>query len=118
MQLKIPKLARKDYIAIAVLIIVVLLAAMPIYFKPNPDCEIARPGYKCESAKNVMIEHCSYWGEFKCDTSADNSLPQVEWYIGNLCEIHNQHHADTFDCSNLMRACNQATGAQTCPTLG
>jgi len=118
MEFKI-QLTKKDKIGIAILISVVILLAIPVYYRPNPDCEVARPAYKCESAKNVMIEHCEYWGKFNCDTSADTSLPQVEWYIKNLCEIHNKgNHPEDFDCSNLKHACNQATGKQTCPILG
>ena len=105
---------RIDWIALAVLVIFVILVAIPVYW-PKGGCEVARPGYKCESAKNVMIENCDYWGNFSCDTSADVSLPQVEWYIKNLCNIHNQYHADKMDCSNLKHACNQATGESTCP---
>ena len=115
MQFKMPKLTRKDYIGISVLVIVTLLLFFTIYSRPNPDCEIARPGYKCETAWNVMIEHCNYWGEFDCDSSADVSLPQVEWYIGNLCSIHNTYHDNKLDCSNLRHACNQVTDAITCP---
>ncbi|MBU5557481.1 MAG: hypothetical protein QW751_00145 [Candidatus Aenigmatarchaeota archaeon] len=105
---------RIDWIALAVLIIFVILVSIPVYL-PKGGCEVARPGYKCESAKNVLIEHCNYWGNWSCDTSADVSLPQVEWYIGNLCKIHNQYHSDKLDCSNLKLACNQATQNTTCP---
>jgi len=106
------KITKTDIIAVTALVIFVFLMAMPIYF-PATDCEVARPGYKCETAKNVMIEHCEYWGEFDCDTTADNSLPQVEWYIENLCEIANRH--EPLDCANLKLACNQVTGEETCP---
>ena len=106
------KLTKTDKIAVAALLIFVVLMALPIYF-PATDCEVARPGYKCETAKNVMIEHCEYWGEFNCDTSADNSLPQVEWYLENLCDIAKRH--ESLDCSNLKLACNQVTGTQICP---
>jgi hypothetical protein len=118
MEFKLPKLTRKDWLGIAILVIVVVLLAIPVYYRPNPDCEVARPAFKCETAKNVMIEHCGYWGKYKCDTAADNSLPQVEWYIKNLCGIHNKYHADQLDCSNLKHACNQATGETTCPIAG
>jgi hypothetical protein len=118
MQLRMPKLTKKDWLGVALLVAVVILLAIPIYYRPNPDCEVARPAYKCETALNVMKEHCGYWGEFKCDSSADVSLPQVEWYISNLCGIHNKYHADQLDCSNLKHACNQATGAATCPIAG
>ena len=114
MNFKMPKLGKKDWLGIAFLLAVVILLAVPAYYRPNPDCEVARPDYKCASAKDVMIEHCVYWGEFRCDSNADNSLPQVEWYIGNLCSIHNADHADKLDCTNLMHACNQVTGNVTC----
>ncbi|MEM5814630.1 MAG: hypothetical protein QXD77_02335 [Candidatus Aenigmatarchaeota archaeon] len=109
MEFRFPKLAKKDWLGVAIFIIVVALLAIPVYYRPNPDCEVARPAYKCETAKNVMIEHCAYWGKYECDTAADNSLPQVEWYIKNLCEIHNKYHSDQFDCANLRHACNQAS---------
>jgi hypothetical protein len=116
MEFKLPKLTRKDQIGIAVFLIVVVLLAIPVYYRPNPDCEVARPNYKCESAKNVMIENCAYWGKFGCDSSKDESLPQVEWYIKNLCQIHNQDHAgNQLDCTSLLHACNQVTGNATCP---
>jgi hypothetical protein len=60
-----------------------------------------------------MVEHCNYWAEFECDTSKDVSLNQVEWYIGNLCDIARKHYQ--LDCSNLKLACNQITVADTCP---
>jgi len=115
MEFKLPKLTRKDWIGIAVLVIVVALLAIPVYYRPNPNCEVARPDYKCETALNVMKEHCAYWGKFNCDSTADNSLPQVEWYIQNLCDIQNNYHTDKLDCSNLKHACNEATGETTCP---
>jgi hypothetical protein len=109
MEFKIPKLTRKDWLGIALLVIVVVLLAIPTYYRPNTDCEVARPAYKCESAFNVMKEHCAYWGEFKCNTAADNSLPQVEWYLKSLCDIHNADHANKLDCTNLKHACNQVS---------
>jgi hypothetical protein len=113
---------RIDWIALSVLIILIILVSIPVYL-PKDSCEIARPGYVCESAKNVMIENCVFWGEYGCESCQDwkvcahPSLPQIEWYIGNLCEIHNRYHAEKFDCSNLKLACNQATGTATCPGL-
>jgi hypothetical protein len=109
MEFKIPKLSRRDWMGIALLVIVVALLAFATYYRPNPDCEVARPAYKCESAKNVMIENCALWGKFGCDSSKDVSLPQVEWYLKNLCAIHNSNHADQLDCANLKHACNQVT---------
>ena len=105
---------KKDWIALAVLIIFVVMLALPSYL-PKNGCEVARPNYKCESAKNVIIENCVFWGKWSCDTTADESLTQVEWYIGNLCGIHNKYNSDKLDCSNLKLACNQATGNAICP---
>jgi len=106
---------RKDWLALALLVVVVVIFAIPAYISKN-GCEIARPGYECLPAKTVMAEHCEYWGNFSCDSSKDNSLPQVEWYIGNLCTIHNRlHPSDSIDCTNLLRACNAAAGKQVCP---
>ena len=114
--MKIPKLTRFDKAALAALVIFVILMSIPIYTDKG-GCEIARPGYKCASAKDVMIEHCAYWGKWGCDSGADISLPQVEWYISNLCSIHNRYHPDKLDCASLKLACNQATGTETCPIL-
>jgi len=110
---KIPKTTKWDKILIAFAIIFIIIMAIPVY-RDKGDCEIARPGYKCESAKNVMIEQCEYWAEYNCDTSSDISLPDVEWYIGNLCEIHNRYHDAGLDCVNLKSACNQVSGRSLC----
>ncbi|MDD5416788.1 MAG: hypothetical protein PHU12_02315 [Candidatus Aenigmarchaeota archaeon] len=111
---KIPKLKKWDKIALVGLIIFIILMAIPVY-RSKGDCEVARPEYKCESAKNVMIEHCTYWAQYQCDTSADISLPQVEWYIKNLCEIYNQNHNAGLNCNNLKLACNVISGQSLCP---
>jgi hypothetical protein len=108
------KLKRWDVIAIAFLIIFVILISIPT-FLPKDNCEVARPEYKCATFKDVMIENCNYWGEYGCDTQADVSLTQIEWYIGNLCNLQNQYHSTNLDCSTLQIACNQITGEQTCP---
>jgi len=112
---------RKDWLALAALVIVVAVLAVPVYM-PKNGCEVARAAYKCLPAKTVMAENCNYWGNWSCphcekDSSScpDASLPQVEWYISGLCNVHNQLHADDqLDCTNLKAACNQATGQQTC----
>ena len=111
-KLKLPKLTMKDKIAVLILVIFLVVVTMPVY-SPRDECEVARPGYECASAHDVMIEECEYWGEYDCDTSADVSLLQVEWYIENLCEIAKKGEA--LDCSNLKLACNQVTGKQVCP---
>jgi hypothetical protein len=113
MELKIPKLTRNDKIAIAFLVIFVVVMAYPIY-KDKEGCEIAQGGYTCDSAENVMIDNCEYWGKWKCDSTADVSLPQIEWYIGNLCEIYKNNHDGSFDCSNLPQACNAISQKTLC----
>jgi hypothetical protein len=110
------KLTKVDIVAIIALIIFVILVAIPTYL-PKGNCEVARPDYKCDSLKNVMIENCNYWGNYSCNTQADVSLTQIEWYIGNLCNLQNQYHNSGLDCSNLKKACNQITAKQTCPTI-
>ena len=107
------KLSRTDVISIIVLIIFIAIVALPTYL-PKGNCEVARPAYKCASFKDVMIENCIYWGNYSCNTSADVSLPQIEWYIDNLCKLQNQYHNSGLDCSNLKAACNQITEKQTC----
>jgi len=108
------KLAKQDIIAIIALIIIVILVTIPTYL-PKGECEVARPNYKCASFKEVLIENCNYWGSYECNTGADVSLPQIEWYIENLCELQNKYHNTGLDCSNLKSACNKITESQTCP---
>lgn len=110
------KLTKWDIVSIIALIIFVILVSIPTYL-PKGECEVARPAYKCASLKAVMIENCIYWGNYSCDTEADISLPQIEWYIGNLCNLQNQYHNSGLDCSSLKKACNQITGNQTCPLI-
>jgi hypothetical protein len=109
------KLTRTDILAIIALIIFIILVTIPQYISKD-NCEVARPNYKCASLKDVMIENCNYWGKYECDTNADVSLPQIEWYILNLCKLQNQYHGTGLDCSDLKSACNKITGSQTCPT--
>jgi len=110
----LPKLNKVDIISIIALIIFVILVSLPNYL-PKNGCEVARPAYKCASFKDVMIENCIYWGNYSCNTQADISLPQIEWYISNLCKLQNQYHNSGLNCENLKIACNQITGNQTCP---
>ena len=108
------KLKKWDKIGIVALIIFVLLMAYPLY-RDKGECEVARAGYECASAKEVMIENCNYWRQYNCDTNADESLVQIEWYIDNLCDIHNKYHDDKVECHNLKLACNQISGQNLCP---
>jgi hypothetical protein len=108
------KLTKKDILAIMILIIFIILVIIPQYYSKG-NCEIARPDYKCASIKDVIIENCNYWGKYSCNTNADVSLPQIEWYILNLCKLQNQYHNTGLDCSDLKSACNKITGSQTCP---
>jgi hypothetical protein len=108
------KLTRTDVIAIIALIIFIIVVTIPDYI-PKDNCEVARPNYQCASLKDVMIENCNYWGKYSCDTNADVSLPQMEWYILNLCKLQNQYHSTGLDCSDLKSACNKIIGNQTCP---
>ena len=107
------KLSRRDMISVMILLIFVILVTVPT-LAPKGECEVARPGYKCESLKNVMVEHCQYWGEYDCDTASDVSLVQVEWYIQNLCNLQNQEHGTGLDCSNLRNACNEIAESLLC----
>lgn len=108
------KMSKWDKISIMILIVFVVLVVLPT-LTPKGDCEVARPGYECASVKDVMIENCQYWGEYDCDTSADVSLPQIEWYIENLCNLQNQYHDTDLDCSNLKMACNEISASLVCP---
>jgi hypothetical protein len=113
-KIKFPKLSKADIISIIALIIFVTIVSIPTYL-PKGECEVARPAYKCASFKTVMIENCVYLGNYSCNANADVSLPQIEWYIENLCNLQNQYHSSGLDCSNLKKACNQIVGNQTCP---
>lgn len=108
------KVTKWDVLGIAVLLIFLILTAIPTWF-PSGDCEVARAGYKCDTLEEVMKENCVYWGSFDCDTSADVSLTQIEWYIDNLCDLQNRYHNTGLDCSNLRGACNQIVGENVCP---
>jgi hypothetical protein len=107
------KLTKWDVAAIIILIIFIIVVSIPTWF-PQGDCEVARAAYKCDTFEIVMIENCNYWGTFDCDTDADVSLEQIEWYIGNLCEMQNKYHNTGLECSNLKRACNQVVGEEVC----
>ena len=109
------KLSRTDIVSVIALIIFIILVAIPFY-SPKGECEIARANYECASVKDVMIENCVYWGSYNCDTNSDNSLDQVEWYLGNVCNLQNRYHSTGLDCSNLRSACNKITEKQTCPS--
>ncbi len=102
--MQFPKLTKADYAAVAALIIFVSFFAY-IANKDKGDCEIAQAGYKCESIKNVLVENCNYWGNFSCDSAKDVSLPQIEWYIGNLCNLGKDKYKFT-DCADLKNVCN------------
>ena len=108
------KLSKYDVAAVLLLVIFVGIVTY-LANVPKGDCEVARPGYKCASAKDVLVENCEYWGNFSCDTSQDVSLPQIVWYIGNLCNIQNQYHNSGLDCSNLKQVCNTILERQVCP---
>ncbi len=107
------KMSKWDKISILILLIFVILVTLPL-FVPKGECEVARAGYKCASLKEVMIEHCEFWGEYGCDTQADVSLEQVEWYIENLCNLQNKEHNTGLDCSDLKSACNEISGSTVC----
>ena len=108
------KLKKLDIAAISFMIVFMIMITIPSLV-PKDSCEVARAEYECATFEQVMIENCNYWGEYDCDTQADLSLPDVEWYIGNLCNLQNQYHGTGLDCSTLQLACNQITGEQTCP---
>jgi hypothetical protein len=108
------KMSKWDKISIMILLVFVILVILPT-LTPKDNCEVARPGYECASLKDVMIENCNYWGEYDCDTQADVSLEQIEWYIGNLCNLQNQYHGTDMDCSNLKRSCNEISASLVCP---
>jgi hypothetical protein len=107
------KLTKWDAVGIAILAVFVILVTIPTYV-PKDNCEVARPDYKCATFKDVMIENCAYWGNYSCNTQADPSLTQTEWYIQNMCALQNKYHNSGLDCSNLKSACNQIAGKSIC----
>jgi len=108
------KLTRNDIISLVVLAIFLIIISIPTFISKT-NCEVGRPEYKCATFKDVLIENCNYWGKYSCNTNADPSLPQIEWYIQNLCDLQNNYHNSGLKCSDLKIACNQITGNQTCP---
>ncbi len=108
------KPTQKEIFVLVAFVIFLILVTIPVY-KPRNGCEVARPGYECASAKDIMMENCKYWAKYNCNTSADVSLPQVVWYIENLCKIANELHDYGYECSNPKIACNQAAGREICP---
>lgn len=107
------RISKADIIALVFLVIFLALLTWPTYI-PKGNCEVARPDYKCASVKDVMIENCAYWGNYSCNSAKDVSLPQIEWYIQNLCSLQNQYHGSGLDCSDLKAACNQISQKQVC----
>lgn len=107
------KLGKFDLIAIAALAGFIVLMAALIY-APKGNCEVARAGFACVPAKEVIIEDCNYWSKWNCDSTKDASLPDIEFQIGSLCKIQNSLHGSGLDCSNLKIVCNQITGKQVC----
>ncbi len=119
------------YILGAVLFVIVL--GLPGLL-PKNGCEVARPGYKCASAEEVIKENCRYFAGFSCDSNcsgfggrygceksgcvwvpelrectSDISLPNVKWYISNLCEIAKSRHPG-IDCSDPVEVCKRIAG--------
>lgn len=111
--MKFPKMEKRDWVAVSALIIFVVLVSIPAYVDKG-SCEVARAGYKCDSIKNVLVENCNYWGNFSCNSRNDVSLPQVEWYIGNLCKLGKDKYGFP-NCANLKNVCNAVVGTQVCP---
>lgn len=111
--LKRVKLSRFDILALAALVGFIVLMASLIY-APKGGCEVARAGFTCAPAKDVMVEDCSYWSKWNCDSSKDISLPNIEFQIEGLCKVQNRLHGTGLDCSNLKQACNQIAERQVC----
>ncbi len=105
-------LTKKDIAAIAMFVIFISLVAYPVY-RDKHGCEIARPGYKCASAKDVLVENCKFFANYSCNVSANPSLEQIVWYIKNLCKIANEHGAN-YDCSNPKLVCNEVLDKNVC----
>ncbi len=107
------KLGKFDILALAALAGFIILMGVLIY-SPKGGCEVARAGFACVPAKDVLVEDCDYWAKFGCDSSKDASLPDIEFQIEGLCKIQNRLHGSGLDCSNLKSACNQITQKQVC----
>ncbi len=107
------KLTKRDIAILAIFIVFLILISIPAY-RDKHGCEVARPGYECASAKEVLIENCEYWAKYNCNTSADISLPQIVWYIKNLCKIANEYHNYGYDCTNPEKVCNSVLERNAC----
>lgn len=107
------KFGKWDILAIAALAGFIILMAALIY-APKGGCEVARAGFACVPAKDVLIENCNYMSKWNCDSSKDASLPDIEFEIQSLCKIQNNLHGTGLDCSNVKMTCNQITQKQVC----
>lgn len=102
-------------LSVAILAVVVAVLITPAYL-PKNGCEVARPNYECVTFVDVIKENCQFWGKYDCDSSADPSLPDLEWYTRNMCNLQNSNHVTGLDCSDLKSVCNEVVGGQICPT--
>lgn len=107
------KLGKGEIALLATFIVFLILVSIPVYTDKH-GCEVARPGYKCASAYEVIIENCKHFAKYNCNVSADISLAQVVWYIKNLCEIANKYHNYGFDCSDAKSICNTVLNYTAC----
>ncbi|NOZ81931.1 MAG: hypothetical protein GXO63_02155 [Candidatus Micrarchaeota archaeon] len=131
------KLKTSEIAAVAGLVIFTFVLLLPS-FLPKNGCEVARPGYKCASIEDVLKENCVYWEKYAClkdcrygsknecekagcywepdrfICAADPSLPQVTWYIKNLCELYNQKHGTDYGCATPETACAIVLGREVC----
>lgn len=97
--MNLPKLNKKDMIAIVITVVILILMAIPNYI-PKGDCEVARAGYTCDTILNVMRENCNY---LQNNSFSDQN---IVWYVNNLCELQNKYHDFNLDCSNIQAVCN------------
>lgn len=96
--MKLPKLSKKDVLAIAITVIFIVLLSIPNYIDKS-NCEVARPNYKCETIMNVIKENCNY---LQTNNFADES---ITWYVQQLCPLENQYHNSKLVCITAQEVC-------------
>ena len=105
---------KREAALLTLYVLFVILCAYPLYANKH-GCDVARPGYTCESAYNVIVENCRMLAKYNCNLSADPALPQLAWYTQNLCKIAKKNGEFDFpDCENVNKICNLALNASAC----
>lgn len=92
------RISKWSIVSVVLLIVLIILLSVPNYINKS-NCEVARPGYKCETMLNVIRENCAY---LKTNNFTDES---IVWYVEQLCPLQNQYHNSKLDCSSARQVC-------------